>query len=571
MFRFDNPQCLWLLVLLPILIIVRLMASKRHSDNMKRLGDETLIRQMTNGASKYRTTIKFMLMLLTLAAMILVMSRPQFGIKSKKVERAGIEAIIAMDISNSMLAEDVAPSRLEKSKLLVEHIADNLVNDKLGLIVYAGDAFVQLPITSDFVSARMFTESINPSMISSQGTDIASAVRLAMQSFTQNETGKAIILITDGEDHEGNVKEAVNEAYRKGVKLFVLGVGTQQGAPIETEDGNYMKDESGETVITRLNIDMCKEIAEAGHGKFIYVDNTTNAQKLLEQEIGKMQKGEAQSYVFDDYNEQFQAFTIIALLLLIIDTLILNRANNRRSVINMFTKRVIVVVFLLGLSTFAMAQTDRDYVRKGNKAYRKGDYINAEIAYRKALAKNNTNPQALYNMGCVYSKKKNKDIKQNQDTAVSYYKMAARHETDAKRRSLSYHNMGVIAQANKDYDKAISAYKDALRNNPGDNESRYNLIQCMKQQKNKQQQNDKNNRQNNNDKNKDKNKNKNKDKDKNNNNSNKDNKKDKQQPQMSKDNAQQLLRAAQREEEETQKRLQKALQNPSKRSLKKNW
>ena len=171
----------------------------------------------------------------------------------------------------------------------------------------------------------------------------------------------------------------------------------------------------------------------------------------------------------------------------------------------------------------------------------------------------------------IYSKKKNKDIKQNQDTAVSYYKMAARHETDAKRRSLSYHNMGVIAQANKDYDKAISAYKDALRNNPGDNESRYNLIQCMKQQKNKQQQNDKNNRQNNNDKNKDKNKNKNKDKDKNNNNSNKDNKKDKQQPQMSKDNAQQLLRAAQREEEETQKRLQKALQNPSKRSLKKNW
>ena len=163
-----------MLVLLPILIIVRLMASKRHSDNMKRLGDETLIRQMTNGASKYRTTIKFMLMLLTLAAMILVMSRPQFGIKSKKVERAGIEAIIAMDISNSMLAEDVAPSRLEKSKLLVEHIADNLVNDKLGLIVYAGDAFVQLPITSDFVSARMFTESINPSMIQKRSETICS-------------------------------------------------------------------------------------------------------------------------------------------------------------------------------------------------------------------------------------------------------------------------------------------------------------------------------------------------------------------------------------------------------------
>ena len=339
MFRFESPIYLYLLLLIPALVVIRYLCSRNKMRKLKRFGDPELLKDMMQDVSKYRPTVKFWLLLAALSALILAMARPQMGSRISSEKRQGVEVIICMDISNSMLAEDVVPSRLEKSKLLVENMVDKFVNDKVGLIVFAGDAFMQLPITADYVSAKMFLQNISPSLIASQGTDIATAINMAMVSFTQDEkAGKAIIVITDGEDHEGYALEAAKAAKDKGVKVFMLGVGSANGAPIKMRDGSYLKDKTGETVITRLNEEMCKQIAEAGSGTYIHVDNTSEAQERLDIEIGKMQKGDISTVVYSEYDEQFQALALIALLLLIIEVCVLERKNPLLKNVKLFNK-----------------------------------------------------------------------------------------------------------------------------------------------------------------------------------------------------------------------------------------
>ncbi len=327
MLRFENPICLWLLLVIPLMALVRLWMWRVQKKRYKRLGDKTLLRLMMPDVSPYRPNIKFWLLMAAAALIIVMLARPQMGSKILHEKRNGIEIIIAMDISNSMKAGDVAPSRLQKSKLLVENLINHFSDDKIGIVVFAGDAFVQLPITSDYVSAKMFLQGIDPSLIASQGTDIAQALHLASNSFTQTKTGKAIIVITDGEDHEGGAVEAAQEAYKKGVNVFILGIGDPKGAPIPTGAGGYMTDLSGNTVMTALNEGMCREIAQAGKGKYIHVDNTNSAQELLNEQLVQLQKGEVDSVIYSEYDEQFQYIAIVVLLLLIIEVVILEVKN----------------------------------------------------------------------------------------------------------------------------------------------------------------------------------------------------------------------------------------------------
>lgn len=341
MFRFEDPIYLYLLMVIPLLWGIRVLSDRKRKKRIKKFGDAELVTQMMEDVSTVRPKVKFWVAMAALALLIVALARPQMGAKVSREKRMGIEAIICMDISNSMLANDVAPSRLAKSKLLVENMVDKFVNDKIGLIVYAGDAFVQLPITSDYVSAKMFTHTISPSLIASQGTDIAAAINLALLSFTPDEKAdKAIILITDGEDHEGKAVEMAKEAKNKGVKIFILGVGTEHGSTIKTSDGRFLTDNTGETVITRLNQEMCREIAEAGSGTYIHVDNTSKAQQRLEDEIAKMQKGESETIIYSEYDEQFQAVALLALVLLIAETLILQRKNRLFKNVRIFNRKV---------------------------------------------------------------------------------------------------------------------------------------------------------------------------------------------------------------------------------------
>lgn len=337
MFRFENPAFLYLLIIIPVFILIRLLGIRKRKRKLKKFGDIELVKQLMPDVSYSRRALKFWLMMAALALIIVMLARPQMGTKISQEKRSGIEVIISLDISNSMRAEDVVPSRLDKSKMLIENMVDNFTNDKVGLVVFAGDAFIQLPITSDYVSAKMFLQNVDPSLIATQGTDLAGAINLSSKSFTQQDkVGRAILIITDGEDHEGGAIEAAKKARKNGIRVFVLGVGSPKGSPVPDGNGGYMKDNTGQEVMSALNEDMCKQIAEAGGGAYIHVDNTSLAQRQLNDELTRLQKGDLSSVIYSEYDEQFQAVGILVLLLLVIETLILERKNPLLGKIKLF-------------------------------------------------------------------------------------------------------------------------------------------------------------------------------------------------------------------------------------------
>ena len=341
MFQFEEPTYLYLLFLLPVLVLFYLYSNYRKRKAIRKFGDPTLMAVLMPDVSKYRPDVKLILLLVVVGLFAILLARPQFGSKLETVKRQGVEIIIALDISNSMLAEDVQPSRLDKAKHLVAQLVDKMENDKVGMIVFAGDAFTQLPITNDYISAKMFLESINPTLISKQGTAIGAAINLAMRSYTPQEgIGRAIIVITDGENHEGGAVEAAKAAAEKGIQVCVLGIGTPDGAPIPIKETNdYRRDRNGNVIVTRLNEQMCQEIAVAGKGIYTHVDNTNGAQKAISKEIDKMAKADIETQVYTEFDEQFQAVAWIILLLLLIEMLILERKNPLFRNIHIFSNK----------------------------------------------------------------------------------------------------------------------------------------------------------------------------------------------------------------------------------------
>ncbi|MCR4994200.1 MAG: tetratricopeptide repeat protein [Bacteroidales bacterium] len=582
MFRFENPSYLYFLAIIPLLAILHYATDLLRRRRLKRYGDPDLLKALMPDVSVWRRELKFWLVTAAFGMMIVCLARPQYGTKIDTRTRKGIEAIIALDVSNSMLAEDVKPSRLDKSKLLISSLVDKMVDDKVGLIVYAGDAYTQLPITSDYVSAKMFLDNISPDMIAVQGTDIARAIDLATHSFTQQEgVGRAIFVITDGEDNEGGAVEAAREAQKKGMAVYVLGVGSPEGSPIPLPGSNrYITDNAGNTVVSKLNEDMCRQIAQAGGGAYIYVDNSSSAQSALQRHVDKLAKAEMESVLYSEYDEHFRDFAWAALVLLFIDILFLARKNR---IINRFKlfrvpsrgAALFAILFLsalapstLGLDNGVAAQkkNDRYFVRHGNRFYRDSTYAKAQVDYQKAIEKDNTNPVAHYNLG-------NAQLMQGQPKeAMKSYETAARLQKDKLRGAQAYHNMGVIFQSQKQYAEAIECYKNALRRNPKDDETRYNLALCQHQLQNQQQdQNNKDDQQGKDDQRQDQQQQQDQQKQQQQQQDQQQQQPQQEQPKMSKENAEQLLQAAQQEEKSTQEKVNKAQQQPQRRQLEKQW
>ena len=341
MFRFANPEYLYLLLLLPVVWVLYFYGVWRNRRNMARMGRADVLGGLMPDVSRYKPGAKFFLQQLALLVLVFLVARPQMGAKLEVVKRQGVEIMIALDVSNSMLAQDIAPSRLERSKMLLSRLFDDLDEDKVGLIVFAGDAYMQLPITTDFVSAKMFLANISPSMVPTQGTAIGEAIRLAMNSFTPDESAdKAIIVITDGENHEDDAVAMAKEAAKRGIKVDVIGIGSSQGSPIPMngQDRNFRKDGSGNVVITKLNEQMGQEIARAGEGLYVTADNTNSALRALSNEVGKMKKSEIESKVYSEYDEQFPLLAWIALGLLLFDIFVLDTKNKLMKKINFFDK-----------------------------------------------------------------------------------------------------------------------------------------------------------------------------------------------------------------------------------------
>ncbi len=340
MFRFEEPTYLYLLLLIPLGLAFYFYSDYKRKKAIKDFGDEELMEFLMPDASIGRIRIKMILMLVVIALFAVLLARPQYGAKLETVKREGIEAIIAIDISNSMLAKDIQPNRLDKAKRMVAQLVDRMENDKIGIIVFAGDAYTQLPITSDYISAKMFLETISPSLISKQGTSIGAAINLAINSFTPQEgVGKTIIIITDGENHEGGAEAAAKKASDNGIQVNVLGIGSPEGAPIPSENGDnqYRKDREGNIVITKLNEQMCQDIARLGNGMYAHVDNSNVAQRALEKEIDKLAKADIESKIYTAFNEQFQAVAWLILILLVLEMVILERKNPLFKNIHLFS------------------------------------------------------------------------------------------------------------------------------------------------------------------------------------------------------------------------------------------
>lgn len=339
-FRFANPQLLWLLLLVVALVVLFIFSRHYRIKLINRFGNLSLLKPLMFGVSEGKLRLKFGLEIAALICLIIAAARPQFGSKLETVKKEGIEVMVCLDISNSMLAEDIQPNRLEKAKRMLSKLLDQMDNDQVGLIVFAGDAFTQLPITNDFVSAKMFLSTIDPRMVSIQGTAIGSAINLAVRSFTPNEESqKAIVLITDGENHEDDAVGAATAALEKGIHTHVIGIGSTQGALVPDDSGqagSYRKDNEGNPVTTHLDEAMAKQIAAAGQGVYAHADNSNSAINAVIEELSHLQTSELESHVYADYEDQFQWFIFIALLCLIVDILLLDKANALISKVKLF-------------------------------------------------------------------------------------------------------------------------------------------------------------------------------------------------------------------------------------------
>lgn len=558
MFQFAAPQYLFLLLipaaLLLLDIAMRLIVVPRRE---KRLADTVLLRQLTPQRSRVRPLLKLGLLLLALAVLAVVLARPQIlGGGTAQDKRSGIEVVLMLDVSNSMLAGDVRPSRLERSKLLISTLIDRLDNDKVGLGVFAGEAYPLLPITNDFVSAKMFLDGVGVDMVSLQGTSLAAAIDLASKSFTQEKgVGKAIVVITDGEDHEEGAADAARRALKDGRRVYVLGVGSQAGGTIPTPDGPLC-DQQGEVVLTRVNAGLGQEVAKAGGGMYIPVDNSNLAQDQLEGALRQLKQKESIVASDEAADEQFQAVALIALVLLILEILIMEVKNPLFRRVNIFGRKAALLLTVVGAAAFAAtpaaAQTPTyRLVRQGNRAFQAKDYKAAEKCYLKALQSEPRNARARFNLADTYLSQ------ENPQEALKHYAEAAKQEPNKLVRAMSYHNMGYVHHKQKQYDKAIDYYKEALRLNPADEDTRYNLALAQKQKKEQKQNQQQQQKQ---DKKQDQNRQK----------QDQDQQQQQQQPdQLSQENVDQLLQLSRQAENQTRRKLEQM--QPRKKSLPKNW
>lgn len=558
MFQFAAPQYLFLLLipaaLLLLDIAMRLIVVPRRE---KRLADTVLLRQLTPQRSRVRPLLKLGLLLLALAVLAVVLARPQIlGGGTAQDKRSGIEVVLMLDVSNSMLAGDVRPSRLERSKLLISTLIDRLDNDKVGLGVFAGEAYPLLPITNDFVSAKMFLDGVGVDMVSLQGTSLAAAIDLASKSFTQEKgVGKAIVVITDGEDHEEGAADAARRALKDGRRVYVLGVGSQAGGTIPTPDGPLC-DQQGEVVLTRVNASLGQEVAKAGGGMYIPVDNSNLAQDQLEGALRQLKQKESIVASDEAADEQFQAVALIALVLLILEILIMEVKNPLFRRVNIFGRKAALLLTVVGAAAFAAtpaaAQTPTyRLVRQGNRAFQTKDYKAAEKCYLKALQSEPRNARARFNLADTYLSQ------ENPQEALKHYAEAVKQEPNKLVRAMSYHNMGYVHHKQKQYDKAIDYYKEALRLNPADEDTRYNLALAQKQKKEQKQNQQQQQKQ---DKKQDRNRQK----------QDQDQQQQQQQPdQLSQENVDQLLQLSRQAENQTRRKLEQM--QPRKKSLPKNW
>lgn len=341
MIRFAHSEYLYALIAVPVFLILFLVMKRSRKKGLNNFGDLSLIKTLYSDVSTRKPVWKFVLLILSFVSVVIGIANPQVGSKLEEVKREGVDIMIALDVSNSMKAEDIKPNRLERAKQSISKLIDKLQNDRIGIIVFAGKAYVQLPITTDFAAAKLFLSTIDSDMIPTQGTVIGDAINLSVKSFASKEKKhKVLVVITDGEGHEDNAVEEAKDAAKEGVIVHTIGMGSQGGGPIPIYQNNvlagFRKDKAGSTVVTKLDEGALQEIATAGKGKFIRASTSDAGLNLLLDEVNKMEKKNFGSKMYTDYEDRFQYFLAFGLLLLLIELSISDRKSKRLSKLNLF-------------------------------------------------------------------------------------------------------------------------------------------------------------------------------------------------------------------------------------------
>lgn len=327
---FAEPKYLILLLLIPVFFVIQALVLKFRAKRLRRFGDQALVEKLMPSYSKAKVWLRLSLFAIAFLFFILGISRPQMGAILKEHKTRGAEVMVVLDVSNSMLAQDYSPNRLERAKLAISRMVDKLRDDRIGLIVFAGNSFVQLPITTDYVSAKMFLSSISTESVPIQGTAMGEAISTALRSFSaQSDKSRAIIVITDGENHEDDPVAAARQAAELGVRVFTIGVGSPQGTMIPMGDGEYLEDRDGNPVVTRLDDKVLQEVAEAGKGLYVHAGNREFGLDPIIEEISRMDDEEYNSIVFEEYDELYMYFLAVAFFFLVLEMLIGDRRSKR--------------------------------------------------------------------------------------------------------------------------------------------------------------------------------------------------------------------------------------------------
>lgn len=332
LFRFENETLYLLFIIIPVLIFIFIFSNIIKKQKLSKFASKDILLKITDGISKYKNSTKFIFIMIAISSLIIAIMNPQIGSKLEEVKREGIEIMVAIDVSNSMLAEDIKPNRLESAKQAINNLINKLYNDKIGIILFAGDSFLQLPLTTDYSAAKLLLSTVSTDLIPTQGTAIGSAIQLAMDSFTEeSKSGKALIVITDGENHEDDALSTAKEANEKGITITTIGMGTEEGAPIPLmrngQRVDFIKDREGNTVVTKLDAAMLSQIASTANGGFLRASNAGVDLKEIIDEMQDLDKETFESKVFTDYEDRFQIFLAICLFILVLEFFISNREN----------------------------------------------------------------------------------------------------------------------------------------------------------------------------------------------------------------------------------------------------
>ena len=579
MIYLAQPLYLLLILLIPLMFIAYWLMRRWRKRRIARFGDPDLVSSLAPLVPRRKGWLKLTLLSLALLFFAIGMARPQLGAILKEKQVKGAEIMVVLDVSNSMLAEDYSPNRLERAKLAISKLVDELQGDRIGLIIFAGESFVQLPVTSDYVSAKIFLNSITTESVPVQGTAMGDAIRTAIKSFTsESENSRAIILITDGENHEDDPVSAAKDAVDMGARVFCIGVGSPEGKPIPM-DGGLLKDNDGNIVVTRLDEKTLRDVASAGRGLYVRAGNTEFGLNPVIDEIRSLDAKDFQSVVFEEYDEQYMYFFAIALIFMLIEFMI-SDTRNRRSLFGRGKGMVAVLILMLASPVMLQAQSDRSEVRAGNREFKKGEFREAELDYKRALEEDSTSVTAKYNLGNALYKT------ESYSEAELYLKGLgdSLKSVSASKASDCFHNSGNLALKQKKYQEAVDAYKESLRLEPDNFETKSNLAYAQKmlkeqqqqqqQQQKQQQQQQQQNQQNQQDQNQDQQDNRDQDnqQDQNRNQDQQDNQNQQNQPQITPQAAQQMLQAIEDKEKQTQDKVKKVkAQQQKSKEKEKNW